>query len=160
MTQQLTQEMADKYLKNPTECPFCGSDEDLNCPSGAGFDWDTESALMECGVCGGIWQDVYALTRIANEDFTKEFALRSGLQVRLEDNGAPDQECYLQIVLYAHGNPGEVESAILETCVSSTEDMTETEFEEIVSNAQRYAYAWGATLDIQVKKEDYFNDNS
>lgn len=77
---KLTQEQADKYLKNGgVRCPYCNSDD----ISGDSVEVDIGSASQEmfCHDCNATWNDLYTLSGISvGSIFHKtyqEFAVRN-----------------------------------------------------------------------------------
>lgn len=58
----LSDEQKEKYLKNPTSCPFCGSPEIESEEIEA--DGKTATAAVNCNNCDSAWDDIYTLTGI------------------------------------------------------------------------------------------------
>lgn len=60
MTKQskITTEMIEKYIANPTLCPFCGSSE-INAS-----DFDGYTGRVDCDNCDETWYEEYKLVSI------------------------------------------------------------------------------------------------
>jgi hypothetical protein len=58
----ITDRKAERYIKNPTKCPYCGD------PDITGGDMTTEAGEinqeMSCTACGREWWDIYLLQTV------------------------------------------------------------------------------------------------